>query len=76
MTEIFKIQLTNKDLKDEVPPLYFETKEAAEFVISTYDKMAKDGVKFEWFCSVVDVLSKKDAYEQFNSLIEKRFDVN
>jgi hypothetical protein len=56
--------------------LYFETKEAAEFVISTYDKMAKDGIKFEWFCSVVEVLSKKDAYEQFTSLIEKRFDVN
>lgn len=76
MTEIFKIELTNKELKDKVPPLYFETKEAAEFVMMTYDKMANDSVKFEWFCSVVDVLSKQDAYEQFNSLIEKRFDIN
>ena len=76
MIEIFKIELKNEEFKDEVPALYFDTKEAAEFVMTTYDKMAKDNVKFEWFCSVVDVLSKQDAYEQFTSLIEKRFDVN
>jgi len=76
MTEIFKIELKNEEFKDDVPALYFETKEAAEFVMMTYHKMAMDGVKFEWHCSVVDVLSKQDAIEQFTSLIEKRFDVN
>lgn len=69
MTQIFKIEVKNKDLM-ELPALYFETQEAAEAVLNTFNAMVKKGKKLKWECSIIEVLSKQEAYEQFLSIAE------
>jgi len=72
MTQIFKIEVKNAELIGKLPTLYFETKEAAEAVINAFDAMAVKGKKLEWECSIIEVLSKEDAYEQFLSIAKDK----
>ena len=68
MTQIFKIKVKNKDLADTLPEVYFETQEAAEAVMNTFNLMAMKGKKIEWEWSIVAVLNKQDAFEQFMAI--------
>ncbi len=70
MTTIYKIEVKNKDLANGLPALHFETQEAAEAVINTFNAMVMKGKILKWECSIVEVLSKEDAYEQFLSIAE------
>lgn len=70
MTQIFKIKVKNKDLADALPELHFETQEAAEAVMNTFNQMTRKGKKIKWECSIVDVLNKQDAFEQFMAIAE------
>jgi hypothetical protein len=68
--EVFEIRITNKELKKlSSKTILFETKEAAETVMSFLNKITVPGKKLQWECSVKSVLSEADAIAQFSQAI-------
>ena len=69
MTTVYRIKLKNKDLKElkklGLDEWLFETQEAAECTINALNAMLAEGKTLNWECSIVNVMSKEDAFAQF-----------
>ena len=68
--EIYKIKITNEDLKGQVPILYFQERKSADATIKVFDEMLKKGKTLEWDLEVIYVMSHQEAYQQFINLAE------
>lgn len=68
MIQIFKIKIKGDDI---VEAIHFETQEAAEALMNTFGEMTDKGKKIEWECTIVNVLSKQDAFDQFIDILKE-----
>ena len=71
MTKIYRVKITNPEFEGAMPPMYFETEEAAQYVMGVYDAITTKGKKINWECEVIDALSKEDAYNQMMEMANK-----
>jgi len=74
MTQIIKMQIVNKGLRNKLPPLYFETREAAEYIVNRFSVMEVRGKTVEWELETIEAMSKNEAYAQFISMEKELFE--
>jgi len=67
MKSIFKLEVKNKNMKD-LEPMYFLTFKDAITVSSAFDSMAKEGIKFNWKFTKIEVMSSNDFINHLLSL--------
>jgi hypothetical protein len=67
MKSIFKLEVKNKNIKD-LEPMYFLTFKDAIIVSNAFDSLAKEGIKFKWKCTEIELLSSSDVINHLLSL--------
>jgi len=67
MKSIFKLEVKNKNIKD-LEPMYFLTFKDAITVSIALDLTAKEGIKFNWKFTEIEVMSSSDFINHLLSL--------
>ncbi len=65
--KIYKVTIENEDIKEGLPfdAMYFEEQRTAKGVMNVFDGMLAEGKTIIWNCETIEVISHKEAGNQF-----------
>jgi len=73
--KIYKVSIKNKDLQQSCNALYFKERRTAEATVNLFNQLLKEGKVIEWECEVIEVLSHKEAFQQFMSIANENLSI-